>query len=191
MSLRCWVEGVSLTVKLSRPGGGGFGSDPTPAPQACGARAYRVAFLGWGGSSESLDPYARNTSMLSKTQGLQIAASMPEFGFSNPVLTDAAGSAVVGHERVRAAASVWKDGKHRVLCGDATKAEDVQKATGGPPAACIWPDPPHNVASEGNAGAIANDSMDGSDFAPFLTAAFVAMGKAVVPGGAIDPVHRR
>lgn len=52
---------------------------------------------------ESLIPYARNSRTHSESQVAQIAASIREFGFTNPVLIDASGSIIAGHGRVLAA----------------------------------------------------------------------------------------
>jgi ParB-like chromosome segregation protein Spo0J len=51
----------------------------------------------------SLVPYAANARTHSEAQVVQIAASIAEFGFVNPVLVDAAGVLVAGHGRVLAA----------------------------------------------------------------------------------------
>ncbi len=51
----------------------------------------------------SLRPYPKNARTHSKHQILQIAASMREFGFTNPVLVAADGTIIAGHGRVRAA----------------------------------------------------------------------------------------
>lgn len=52
---------------------------------------------------ESLIPYARNARTHSETQVAQIAASIREFGFTNPVLIDADDGIIAGHGRVLAA----------------------------------------------------------------------------------------
>ena len=66
---------------------------------------------------------------------------------------------------------VWRCGEHRLLCGDATKLTDVQRALG---AGCLadmgFLDPPYNVAYEGGTAAkmtIANDALGGG-FLDFL-----------------------
>jgi len=51
----------------------------------------------------SLVPYARNSRTHSEAQVQQIAASITEFGFTNPVLIDAGGGIIAGHGRVLAA----------------------------------------------------------------------------------------
>ncbi len=52
---------------------------------------------------ESLIPYARNSRTHSDEQISQIAASIREFGFTNPVLVDEVGGIIAGHGRVMAA----------------------------------------------------------------------------------------
>ncbi|WP_439549073.1 site-specific DNA-methyltransferase [Falsiroseomonas sp.] len=215
----------------------------------------------------ALVPYAENARTHSPSQVAQIAASIAEFGFVNPVLVDAEGVLIAGHGRVMAAkqlrlASVpvlrlghlspaqaralrltdnqialnsgwdeallaaeiarirdeavvdldvlgfsgmeldrllaaadagldddaddappppvlpvsrtgdlWRCGEHRLLCGDATKIEDVQRALGaGHLADMGFVDPPYNVAYEGGTAAkmtIANDALGGG-FPEFL-----------------------
>jgi ParB-like chromosome segregation protein Spo0J len=52
---------------------------------------------------ESLIPYARNARTHSDAQVAQIAASIREFGWTNPVLVDGGNGVVAGHGRVLAA----------------------------------------------------------------------------------------
>ena len=51
----------------------------------------------------ALIPYARNARTHSDAQVAQIAASIREFGFTNPVLVDAEGGVIAGHGRLLAA----------------------------------------------------------------------------------------
>jgi DNA modification methylase len=51
---------------------------------------------------ESLIPYARNSRTHSDAQVAQIAASIKEFGWTNPVLIDAEGGIIAGHGRIMA-----------------------------------------------------------------------------------------
>ena len=215
----------------------------------------------------ALVPYAENARTHSEAQVAQIAASIAEFGFVNPVLVDAAGVLVAGHGRVMAAkrlgmaavpairlahlteaqaralrladnqialnsgwdeallaaeiarirdeaavdldvlgfsgmeldrllaaadagleddaddapappavpvtrtGDLWICGDHRLLCGDATKLEDVQRALGVRSLADMpWCDPPYNVSYTGGTAAkmtIANDAL-GPGFLDFL-----------------------
>ena len=54
-------------------------------------------------SIESLIPYARNARTHSEEQVAQIAASIREFGFNNPVLVDGHRGVIAGHGRILAA----------------------------------------------------------------------------------------
>jgi ParB-like chromosome segregation protein Spo0J len=51
----------------------------------------------------ALVPYARNARTHSDTQVAQIAASIVEFGFTNPVLVDGQSGVIAGHGRLLAA----------------------------------------------------------------------------------------
>ena len=190
---------------------------------------------------ESLVPYARNARTHSEAQVAQIAASIEEFGWTNPVLVDGDGGIIAGHGRVLAALTLgiskapcieirhlseaqrrayvladnklalnagwdehlltaefldlealdfdlaltgfdpdeiaalvaaqaatggltdpdaapdpperpvatrgdlWALGRHRVLCGDATSAEDVARVLGGSKPHLMVTDPPYGV----------------------------------------------
>lgn len=54
----------------------------------------------------ALAPYARNSRTHSAEQIAQIARSIQEFGFTNPVLIDGQGGIVAGHGRILAAQSL-------------------------------------------------------------------------------------
>ena len=54
-------------------------------------------------ATDTLVPYARNSRTHSPEQVAQIAASIREFGFTNPVLIDANNTLIAGHGRVMAA----------------------------------------------------------------------------------------
>lgn len=47
------------------------------------------------------------------------------------------------------AGDVWKLGEHRLMCGDSTKVEHIQKLMDGEKADLLITDPPYNVAYEG------------------------------------------
>jgi DNA modification methylase len=53
-----------------------------------------------------LIPYAQNSRTHSEAQIAQLAASITEFGFTNPILVDAKGGIIAGHGRVMAAKSL-------------------------------------------------------------------------------------
>jgi hypothetical protein len=70
---------------------------------------------------------------------------------------------------------LWLLGEHRLLCGDATKADDLARVLAGGAADMVFTDPPYNVDYSG-AGhrKIANDAL-GSAFAIFLDVACQTM----------------
>ena len=43
---------------------------------------------------------------------------------------------------------LWQIGEHKLLCGDSTKREDVERVMAGEKADMVFTDPPYNVASE-------------------------------------------
>lgn len=67
---------------------------------------------------------------------------------------------------------LWILGKHRLVCGDSTKAETYKELMGGKQANLTVTDPPYNVNYEGNAGKIKNDNMGNEAFYDFLLSAF-------------------
>lgn len=59
-------------------------------------------------------------------------------------------------------------GNHRLMCGDSTKREDVEKLVDGATIDLMITDPPYNVNYESTAGKIKNDNMSSNDFYEFL-----------------------
>lgn len=85
---------------------------------------------------------------------------------------------------------VWLLGRHRLLCGDATKPEDVEKLMDGKKANLVLTDPPYNVDFESASGLkIRNDKQDNDTFYSFLLAAFKNMAEHTAPGGSIYVFH--
>ena len=79
-------------------------------------------------------------------------------------------------------------GRHRLLCGDSTKPEDIEKLADQRKVTCIFTDPPWNVDYGGASHpswrqrTILNDKMSPQDFNVFLTEAFVAVKSILEPG---------
>ena len=233
--------------------------------------------------TKNLIPYAKNSRTHSDTQVAQIAGSIKEFGFNNPVLIDEDNGIIAGHGRVMAAQKLglqavpcirlahlsdtqrkayviadnrlalnagWDDsmlmlelqeldgedfdlsllgfeadelnallnpiketdgltdedavpevpeepktkpgdiyqlGRHRLMCGDSTSIDAVEKLMDGQLADILITDPPYNVAYEGKtkeALTIKNDEMSDDQFRQFLRDAFVA-ADTVMKSGAV------
>ena len=217
---------------------------------------------------EQLLPYAKNSRTHDDAQVAQLAASIKEFGFNNPVLVDGEGTIIAGHGRVMAArklglnevpaiklghltenqkkayiiadnrlalnagwdtemltleikdlqsedfdlslmgfdeeelakllepeivdgltdedavpdvpeepktkpGDIYQLGNHRLMCGDSTSVDAVEKLMDKHLADQLITDPPYNVDYEGSDGQkIKNDGMDDSAFRSFLYDAF-------------------
>ena len=214
---------------------------------------------------EDLVPYAANARTHSEDQVSQIAASIKEFGFNNPVLIDVDNGIIAGHGRVMAAmklgldlvptvtldhlsdaerrayiladnrlalnagwdeeilaselkrlddeidlsllgfdddelarlldlqsdegltdedevpelpetpqtveGDVWLLGRHRLMCGDSTSIDAVEKLMNGRGVDLIFTDPPYNVSFNGRSGkheVIKNDNLSIDDFDSFV-----------------------
>jgi site-specific DNA-methyltransferase (adenine-specific) len=230
---------------------------------------------------ETLIPYARNSRTHSDEQVAQIAASIREFGFTNPVLIDEHDGIIAGHGRTIAArklgmnevpcirlthlsetqrrayiiadnklalnagwdeqmlslelkaleemdfdlaltgfesdeldallselddegdesddtandvpelpvepitqpGDLWLLGKHRLLCGDSTRIDQVERLMEGNQADLLITDPPYNVAYEGGTGlTIMNDDMSNNDFRQFLRDVYASADALMRPG---------
>ena len=225
-------------------------------------------------------PYARNARTHSDEQVSQLAASIKEFGFNNPVAIDADGMILCGHGRVMAAQKLhmaevptvclshlsdiqkkayiladnklalnagWDNdmlkveledlkfsnfdldlvgfsteeldeimnqdeepevedddytvaipeepkaklgeiyilGKHRLMCGDSTSIQDVEKLMGEQQADLLLTDPPYNVDYEGGTDKklkIKNDNMEDQAFRQFLIDVYKAADHVMKPG---------
>ncbi|MEO0548283.1 MAG: DNA methyltransferase [Pseudomonadota bacterium] len=231
----------------------------------------------------SLKPSPRNARTHSKAQIKQIAASIEEFGFTNPALIDETNSILAGHGRVEAAkligmtdvpivriehmtetqkrayviadnqialkagwdeailaiefdaltalefdvtltgfdmgdidrligtldlnedtqdptvpcpndgpaitglGDIWQIGPHRLICGDALRAETYDRLLDGKTAELVFTDPPYNVPVAGNVSglgkqkhgefAMASGEMSSEEFQAFLNSAFVQLAR--------------
>jgi site-specific DNA-methyltransferase (adenine-specific) len=231
---------------------------------------------------DKLLPYARNSRTHSDEQVAQIASSIKEFGFTNPVLIDKDGMIIAGHGRVMGArklqmvevpcirlshltenqkrayviadnklalnagwddemlklemqflkdedfnldllgfsddeinafldveelepqsdedavpeapaipktkpGDVWLLGRHRLMCGDSTSIDAVNKLCQGGGVDMLLTDPPYNVAYEGKtkeALKIQNDEMSDTNFREFLKDCFTT-ADTVMKAGAV------
>lgn len=85
--------------------------------------------------------------------------------------------------------NVFLLGRHKLMCGDSTKKEDVNKLMGEDVADMLLTDPPYNVDYEGTAGKIKNDSMEDKEFRDFLKYAFCNAKENMKPGAAFHIWH--
>lgn len=85
---------------------------------------------------------------------------------------------------------VWVVGRHRLMCGDATSAEDVARLMDGRKANLIVTDPPYGVSFKSSSGlTIQNDSIKNEEFYSFLLSAFKNMADNLEKGGAAYVFH--
>lgn len=85
---------------------------------------------------------------------------------------------------------VWMVGRHRLMCGDATCADDVSKLMDGRKANLILTDPPYGVSFQSSDGlSIQNDSIKGEEFYQFLLSAMQNMIAVLENGGAAYVFH--
>jgi site-specific DNA-methyltransferase (adenine-specific) len=95
-------------------------------------------------------------------------------------------------EPVTKPGDLWVLGRHRLLCGDATRSEDLARVTDNRPADLLLTDPPYNVGYEGKTAdklTIANDAMTDADYRTFLAGALTAAGQHLRPGGSFYLWH--
>lgn len=232
---------------------------------------------------EALIPYAKNSRTHDDAQVAQIAASIKEFGWTNPILVDGEHGIIAGHGRLMAArklgmtevpvielkdltptqkkayiiadnrlalnagwdnqlltielnelledkfsldllgfnadelnallnpveineglvdenevpepppepitklGDVWILGNHRLMCGDSTQIDQLEKLCNGRQVDMWLTDPPYNLAYEGKtkeALTIKNDSMSDDSFRQFLRDSYVA-ADVVMKAGAV------
>lgn len=84
---------------------------------------------------------------------------------------------------------IWQLGDHRLICGDSTKAEDVEALMDGHKADLLLTDPPYNMNYQGAGNTeksrrkgIMNDNMPEDEFEAFLTRFFACAYNSVKDG---------
>lgn len=117
--------------------------------------------------------------------------SLDEFEAMNPQvikgLTDEDAVPEVPEQPITVLGDVWLLGNHRLMCGDSTSVDAVNKLTNGQGVDMLLTDPPYNVAYEGGTKeklTIQNDSMGNDQFRKFLRDAFVT-ANTVMKNGAV------
>ena len=97
-----------------------------------------------------------------------------------------------GKETKTKLGDIWYLGEHILLCGDATKSEDVEKLMKGVVADMVFVDPPYNVDYTGKTKdelKIENDSMEAGKYSAFLRNAFTNLYGCTREGGGIYICH--
>jgi DNA modification methylase len=85
---------------------------------------------------------------------------------------------------------VWTVGRHRLVCGDATVAEDVALLMDGRKANLVLTDPPYAVSfKSANGLTIMNDSIKSDEFYDFLLASFKNLADNLENGGSAYVFH--
>ena len=85
---------------------------------------------------------------------------------------------------------VWLLGRHRLVCGDSTKADTFTTLMDGKLANLVVTDPPYNVNYEGGTGLkIKNDNMENNAFYDFLLATFTNTEAAMAQDASIYVFH--
>lgn len=78
---------------------------------------------------------------------------------------------------------IWVLGNHRLMCGDSTSIDAVEKLMDGKSVDMVFTDPPYNVSFNGRSGkhdVIKNDNLSEQDFTDFIDGT-IATIKAVNP----------
>jgi DNA modification methylase len=107
-------------------------------------------------------------------------------------LTDEDSAPPLPEVPVSATGDLWILENHRILCGDATSLEDVQRLVGNNAADLIVTDPPYNVDYEGYTEdrlKIRGDRMSDEQFGQFLAAAFANCRAIAKPGASLYVCH--
>ena len=85
---------------------------------------------------------------------------------------------------------LWQIGKHKMLCGDATNLEDLNKLMSNEKANLIVTDPPYNIDFESASGLkIKNDKQTSEKFYEFLLYAFKNMTQHLAEGASAYIFH--
>lgn len=117
---------------------------------------------------------------------------MTEFGFEFEMFSDDSSEVVeddyneeLPEEPKSKLGDIYQLGRHRLMCGDSTNAEQVKVLTNGELVDMLLTDPPYNVAYEGKTKdklKIKNDNMEDTAFRQFLCSAFSAANEVMKAG---------
>ncbi len=107
-------------------------------------------------------------------------------------LTDEDAVPEIQPEPVSAMGDLWVIGEHKLLVGDATDQNDVQKLLSGEVADLVFTDPPYNVDYEGYTAdrlKIKGDRMTPEQFQHFLQTTFTNYRRIVKSGASMYVCH--
>lgn len=79
---------------------------------------------------------------------------------------------------------LWELGDHRLLCGDSTKKEDVERVMGGDKIAAVVTDPPYGMAAVSNSGVLKaryGSDIAGDESPELARLSFLSLSKLKVP----------
>ncbi len=137
---------------------------------------------------ETSDEIAR---LLSESSGLN--GSMVSFNEANVITIDEVQEddyvEVIPEIPISKTGDIWLLGPHRLICGDSTKLEVIQKVMDGKKANLVVTDPPYNVNYEGSAGKIKNDNMENGAFYSFLLDTFKNIEEVMEKDASIYVFH--
>lgn len=131
---------------------------------------FDVSLTGFG-EDELADLFAGDSEKDVKDDGFDLSAALEKAAFV---------------ER----GDIWTVGRHRLMCGDATSADDVSVLMDGKKANLIVTDPPYGVSFKSSDGlTIQNDSMKDGEFYTFLYNSFQNMTAHLESGGSAYVFH--
>jgi len=88
---------------------------------------------------------------------------------------------------------IWKLGRHRIICGDATNSDHVKTLMDKQQADVVFTDPPYNVNYKGHgkktSNTIANDNMGDEAFTKFLEKVFKNFRESIKSGAGMYVFH--
>lgn len=80
---------------------------------------------------------------------------------------------------------MWQLGRHRLLCGESTKREDVERLMGGERAAAVITDPPYNVDFKYDGAYAGQDDKSTTEYAAWLRSALSNGEECLSDGGVV------
>lgn len=87
-------------------------------------------------------------------------------------------------EPITKTGDIWILGKHRLMCGDSTQKEEIEKLMNNHKPDMVFTDPPYNMSFNGRSGdfdVIKNDNLDERDFEVFINKFLSILTEVVKP----------